>query len=209
MFIKVSKYTTYIQSNMASVMYTVRTFSVFNLMDKSHIVHFLNPVYSFCPSRFQSDTTLTTKRSQCKCNKISKNSVPTSSWPHIQKSSWLRITVALYMVRLEGLKDDWSLTMLAEEGISASGKAQQPLTRPKHLSLLAGTTYCHLPLHPPPFDAQMAGCSLVRFLWCMLWWRISSSDRANFFWQLDQRQVKGFSPDRQGVNKEKPETFSP
>lgn len=72
MFIKVSKYTTYIQSNLASVMYTVGTFSVFNLMDKSHIVHFLNPVYSFCPARFQSDTILTRKRSQCKCNKISK-----------------------------------------------------------------------------------------------------------------------------------------
>lgn len=55
---------------------------------------------------------------------------------------------------------------------------------------------------PPPRDAQMTGCALVRFLWCMLWWRISSSERANFFWQLDQRQVKGFSPDEKGINKE-------
>lgn len=67
----------------------------------------------------------------------------------------------------------------------------------------AGTVYCHLPLHPLPLAAQMAGCSLVRFLWCMLWWRISSSERANFFWQLDQRQVKGFSPDEEGTDKGK------
>lgn len=54
-------------------------------------------------------------------------------------------------------------------------------------------------LHPLPGIAQMTGCSLVWFLMCMLWWRISSSERANFFWQLDQRQVKGFSPDEKRV----------
>lgn len=74
----------------------------------------------------------------------------------------------------------------------------------KRLSLLAGMRFCHLPLrHCPPVAAQMAGCSLLRFLWCMLWWRTSSSERANFFWQLDQRQVKGFSPDKEGTDKRK------
>jgi len=29
----------------------------------------------------------------------------------------------------------------------------------------------------------------------MLWWRTSSSERANFFWQLGHRQLKGFSPE--------------
>lgn len=41
---------------------------------------------------------------------------------------------------------------------------------------------------------QSASWSLVMFLWCMLWWRTNSSDRANFFWQLGHRQLKGFSP---------------
>lgn len=41
----------------------------------------------------------------------------------------------------------------------------------------------------------MASCSLLRFLWCMLWCLTSSSLRANLFWQLGQRQLKGFSPD--------------
>lgn len=31
------------------------------------------------------------------------------------------------------------------------------------------------------------------FLLCILWWRTNSSDRANFFWQLGHRQLKGFS----------------
>lgn len=37
--------------------------------------------------------------------------------------------------------------------------------------------------------------SLLRFLWCMLWCRTSSSLRANFFWQLGHRQLNGFSPE--------------
>lgn len=45
-------------------------------------------------------------------------------------------------------------------------------------------------------EAYMASCSLLRFLWCMLWCLTSSSLRANLFWQLGQRQLKGFSPDQ-------------
>lgn len=41
----------------------------------------------------------------------------------------------------------------------------------------------------------MVNWSLLRFLWCMLWCLTSSSLRANFFWQLGHRQLKGFSPD--------------
>lgn len=37
------------------------------------------------------------------------------------------------------------------------------------------------PAGPRAAWAQSANCSLVMFLWCMLWWRTSSSDRANFF----------------------------
>lgn len=56
--------------------------------------------------------------------------------------------------------------------------------------------------HFPAWDAGLSPCrtpqsaswSLVMFLWCMLWWRTNSSERANFFWQLCHRQLKGFSP---------------
>lgn len=55
--------------------------------------------------------------------------------------------------------------------------------------------------HFPAWDAGLSPCrtpqsaswSLVMFLWCMLWWRTNSSERANFFWQLCHRQLKGFS----------------
>lgn len=52
-------------------------------------------------------------------------------------------------------------------------------------------------LHLNLAHVQMASCSLVRFLWCMLWCRTNSSLRANFFWQFGHRQLNGFSPERQ------------
>lgn len=133
---------------------------------------------------------------------------------------WLSVTVALYPlkmallllvvveVHLEDLRDHlWVLTLTqASAALATSASLAKDHNRwpgSRRLFLLAGTTYCHIPLcpPPPPLAAQMAGCSLVRFLWCMLWWRTSSSERANFFWQLDQRHVKGFSPDKEGTRK--------
>lgn len=43
--------------------------------------------------------------------------------------------------------------------------------------------------------SQTADWSLLTFLWCILWCLTSSSERANFFWQLGQRHVNGFSPE--------------
>ncbi len=43
--------------------------------------------------------------------------------------------------------------------------------------------------------SQTAHWSLLTFLWCILWCLTSSSERANFFWQLGQRHVNGFSPE--------------
>ena len=121
----------------------------------------------------------------------------------------------LVEAHLEDLEDRRSLSTLAGWGEASAGlhhfqrvwqgtiTADQAPASFLFFFYKAGTAYCHPPLHPLPLTAQMAGCSLVRFLWCMLWWRISSSERANFFWQLDQRQVKGFSPDEEGTDKEK------
>lgn len=113
-------------------------------------------------------------------------------------------------VHLDDLGDHlWVLTLTQASAALATSvslaKHHNRWPGSRHLFLLAGTTYCHIPLcpPPPPLAAQMAGCSLVRFLWCMLWWRTSSSERANFFWQLDQRHVKGFSPDKEGTRKKK------
>lgn len=55
-------------------------------------------------------------------------------------------------------------------------------------------------LHLRSAQVQMASWSLVRFLWCMLWCRTSSSLRANFFWQFGHRQLNGFSPERGGMD---------
>lgn len=124
--------------------------------------------------------------------------------------------IVLVEVRQEDLgiiKISWR--RLAEGGISwAHHFSEFGNAPPNHwpgssvlLHLLAGhnvTVLLVLPRPPrPPPTVQMAGCSLVRFLWCMLWWRTSSSERANFFWQLDQRQVNGFSPDGEGTNNKK------
>lgn len=146
-----------------------------------------------------------------------------------KKYSWLRICVALYPLKVWDLMwynlneqrlrsilmilvslffwhqmCDWCRRQLCSPLHQVWQSTLNCWPGSRHVSLWAGTTYCHL-LHvtPQPLAAQMAGCSLVRFLWCMLLWRTSSSERANFFWQLGQRQVNGFSPDKKWTNKEK------
>lgn len=50
------------------------------------------------------------------------------------------------------------------------------------------------------WGVQRADCCLVMFFSCMLWCLTSSSERANFFWQLGQRQINGFSPENSEHN---------
>lgn len=92
------------------------------------------------------------------------------------------------LVHLEGVGGRWILFMHLSHS--------QPNLNP--VDLLTAVLLVCLFVFPPVAmvpEAYMASCSLLRFLWCMLWCLTSSSLRANLFWQLGQRQLKGFSPD--------------
>lgn len=196
------KSSTYIQSSLSKY---IKTFFVFNQMDR-HTVHFLKSSLDVVPAF-------------CLCfkKKIQTTNPPKKPvqvmyiwnvYQHFPDLIYIKILI-LAQNYASLIANSTQPGQVASHSVWTASKSvenplRSPLTRPCHLSQLPSSPL-PLPLAPPPLPgiAQMTGCSLVWFLWCMLWWRISSSERANFFWQLDQRQLKGFSPDEKRVVRER------
>lgn len=113
--------------------------------------------------------------SQLKVGRAETNSSRHTWWfpeaPVSCLGSWMKKINWSFLLR-EVSEDEWKVRLESSSHTVLPGTLKGPRGRPP----------------------QSASWSLVIFLWCMLWWRTNSSDRANFFWQLGHRQLKGFSP---------------